>query len=166
MRSTPAVVSSLLVGLLTISCATSKPPLASRNPKVVFVCEHGNVKSLMAASYFNQLSAERGLPHRAVSRGSAPDSTTVPPKIVEGLRGDGFDVSAFRPVALSESDFVAAERVVAISTSLPAGATPAPGARVEEWQDVPPASLDYRAARESLQAHVRKLVEELAALER
>ena len=65
--------------------------------QVVFVCEHGNVKSLMAASYFNQLAASRGLRLRAISRGSAPDSNSVPAPIVAGLHTDGVDVSDFRP---------------------------------------------------------------------
>ena len=36
--------------------------------RVVFVCEHGTVKSVMAALWFNRLATERKLPFRAVSR--------------------------------------------------------------------------------------------------
>jgi len=129
---------------------------------VLFVCEHGNVKSLMAASYFNQLARERRLPFRAVSRGSAPNSTTVPPAIIQGLHGDGFDVSSFRPSAVRASDVSASQRVITIGTALPTDAHGTPQTNIEEWNDVPPASVDYAATRESLKGHIKKLVEQLA----
>ncbi|SRR6266404_3655563 len=37
---------------------------------VVFVCEHGSVKSLIAMEYFNRSVQERGLAYRAVARGT------------------------------------------------------------------------------------------------
>ena len=46
----------------------------TREPaKVVFVCEHGSVKSLVAMEHFNRRARERGLPYQAVARGLAPD---------------------------------------------------------------------------------------------
>jgi chromate transporter len=39
---------------------------------VVFVCEHGSAKSLVAASFFERLAKERGMPVRAISRGTFP----------------------------------------------------------------------------------------------
>jgi len=130
--------------------------------KVVFVCEHGNVKSLMAASYFNQLAAQRGLPFHAVSRGVAPDSTTVPTAIVAGLHTDGFDVSDFHPAKISNADVAGAARTVAISTDVPASVHVDEQA-IERWTDVPPASSDYDAARASLKAHVAALLDRLAS---
>jgi protein-tyrosine-phosphatase len=154
------MVAGIVAALLLVVCAA--PPTRAESPvsQVLFVCEHGNVKSLMAASYFNQLAQERGLPFRGVSRGSAPDSTTVPPPIVAGLRADGFDVSAFHPTAVSAADVAASRQVVTISTVLPATAKVA-GAPVEQWTDVPAASVDYSAARDSLKVHVEKLIEQL-----
>jgi hypothetical protein len=75
------VARGLLIALVVAAwlSAFSSTTLASPpTHQVVFVCEHGNVKSLMAASYFNTMAQARGLPFRAVSRGSAPDSDTVP----------------------------------------------------------------------------------------
>jgi len=129
--------------------------------RVVFVCEHGNVKSLMAASYFNQLAAQRGLPFHAVSRGVTPDSTTVPQAIVTGLHTDGFDVGDFHPVKITSADVAGAVRTVAISTDLPASMR-VDEQTIERWTDVPPASSDYDAARVSLQAHVAALLDRLA----
>src|SRR3954466_12315897 len=39
---------------------------ASAEPTVVFVCEHGAAKSVIATTYFNKIAAERGLKARAL----------------------------------------------------------------------------------------------------
>ncbi|HTJ16673.1 MAG TPA: hypothetical protein VL494_07830 [Steroidobacteraceae bacterium] len=149
-----------LIAALALICGIAAADDAAT--KVVFVCEHGNVKSLMAASYFNQLAAQRGLPFHAVSRGVAPDSTTVPTAIVAGLHTDGFDVSDFHPAKISNADVAGAARTVAISTDVPASVHVDEQA-IERWTDVPPASSDYDAARASLKAHVAALLDRLAS---
>src|ERR1051326_8439723 len=64
---------------------------ASTSPSVVFVCEHGAAKSVIATAYFNKLAAERGLPYRATFRGTSPqDALSV--RAVAGLKEDGIDV--------------------------------------------------------------------------
>jgi arsenate reductase (thioredoxin) len=138
-------------------------PTLTANPveQVLFVCERGNVKSLMAASYFNQLAAERKLPVRAISRGVAPNSTVVPPAIVDGLQAEGIDVSEYRPQALSPDDASEAQHVVTIGTELPRPTQPTKVV-IERWDDVPAASTNYTAASDSLRAHVRDLVERLS----
>lgn len=102
------------------------------------------------------------MPFRAVSRGTALDTSTVPPAIVQGLRGEGFDVSSFHPSAVTASDVSASQRVITIGTTLPSDAQSAARPKTEQWNDVPPASVDYGAARDSLKAHIKKLVEQLA----
>jgi arsenate reductase (thioredoxin) len=154
-----ATLSSLLMGA-PVAAQEQRIP-AARDSRVLFVCEHGNVKSLIAMSYFNRLAEQRNLPYRAVSRGTAPDSTTVPPKIVQGMKADGFDVAAFHPAALTASDVSASQRVVAIGVALPAGARSS-DSKTEKWDDVPSASVDFNAARDSLVAHVKKLLDQLA----
>ena len=155
-------VLALVVATLVLACSLASAAEHDSDKKVVFVCEHGNVKSLMAASYFNQLAAQRGLPFRAVSRGVAPDSTTVPKPIAAGLHADGVDVSDFHPSKVAAADVADAARIVAIGTELPSDA----GARepnIERWDDVPPASTSYDAARSSLKTHVAELLDRLAA---
>jgi arsenate reductase (thioredoxin) len=151
-----------VVALLALSCGLAAAAEDTAAKQVVFVCEHGNVKSLMAASYFNQLAAQRGLPFRAVSRGAAPDSTTVPKPIVAGLHADGVDVSDFHPAKIATADVDDAVRIIAISTDLPPGVQ-VDAQRVEHWSDVPAASVNYDAARTSLKAHVAALLDRLAA---
>lgn len=150
--------SLIAVTLVALSVYAAEPP-ATR--QVLFVCEHGNVKSLMAATYFNELARSRGLPFRAVSRGLAPDSDTVPEFVKAPLAAEGFDVSTFRPQRLTQHDITASARVIAISTALPAEATSA-AAKGEQWNDVPAASADYARSRDSIRAHVAELLDRLA----
>jgi arsenate reductase len=82
------------------------------------------------------------LPFQAVSRGSAPDSTTVPPAIIQGLRVDGFDVSSFHPSAVRATDVSASQLVITIGTTLPTDAQTIAQPKIEQWNDVPPASVD------------------------
>lgn len=113
-----SLLRSLPVAAVLTVCAARAAEAPTR--QVLFVCEHGNVKSLIAATYFNQLARSRGLPFRAVSRGLAPDSDTVPEFVKAPLGAEGFDASTFRPQRLTEADIEPSARVIAISTSLPA----------------------------------------------
>ncbi|MCU1224151.1 MAG: protein tyrosine phosphatase [Edaphobacter sp.] len=149
--------------VMALACTVSKSPAQTHDSEVLFVCEHGNVKSLMAASYFNQLAQERGLPYRAIARGTAPNSTTVPLAIIQGLGGDGFDVSLFHPSAVKVSDVSASQHVITIGTTLPEDAQAAAQAKMERWSDVPAASDDYSAARAAIKRHVDSLVASLEA---
>ena len=55
---------------------------------VIFVCEHGSAKSVVAAAHFNKLAKERNLPVRAISRGTNPDEE-IAPIAASGLQADG-----------------------------------------------------------------------------
>jgi hypothetical protein len=154
---------TILAWLCVVAAATAvaqvEPPSAERSA-VVFVCEHGSVKSLIAASLFNQAAAARSLPFRAMARGVIPDQA-VPGPIVEALGRDGFDVHDFKPLKVSSTEVAAASRVVGIS--LDDGLAARIGRDgVERWNDVPAASVDYPAAREALRLHVSRLLNELA----
>jgi arsenate reductase len=162
MRHTvPTNIARLIAVLIISACAAATGQAAPAESQVLFVCEHGNVKSLMAASYFNRLASQRGLPYHAISRGTAPNSTTVPPPIAEGLKSEGFDVTAFHPAAVAEADVVASSRVVVINTVLPESIKQA-GPASEQWTDVPAASVDYAAASAALKKHVEALIDDLS----
>jgi sterol desaturase/sphingolipid hydroxylase (fatty acid hydroxylase superfamily)/protein-tyrosine-phosphatase len=149
---------------LAIALAAAQQPEAAEPPparQVTFVCEHGSAKSLMAASYFNRLVQQRGLPFRGVSRGSAPNSDAAPTSVARQLEKEGFDVSGFRPSAVSAQDILASERVITIGATLPARVE-SPQSKVERWDDVPAVSTDYAASSAALKARVEELVESLA----
>ncbi|MDA8020861.1 MAG: hypothetical protein MPN21_25780 [Thermoanaerobaculia bacterium] len=130
-------------------------------PTVVMVCEHGAVKSVIAAALFDREAKDRGLDIQAVSRGIAPYER-IPDKIIEALENDGFDVSEFVPQKLSKQDVAESKRIVAIATDL-ARATDGAAHKLEQWDDVPPASVDYEASKAALLSHVESLLAELAA---
>src|SRR5207247_1515616 len=56
------------------SYGTASTRAAAADPTVVFVCEHGAAKSVIATTYFNKIAAERGLRARAVYRGVNPQA--------------------------------------------------------------------------------------------
>ncbi len=154
-----------LIGVLMVMAS----PLAEggdekRGMAIVFVCEHGSVKSLIAAQWFNKLAAERGLRHRAISRGVAPDAS-VPRGIADKLRTDGFNVGGFTPAALSELDLRGAERVISIgidATSVTKGSR----VKVDEWTDIPAASENYAASRDAIVMRINRLLSELKSKDR
>jgi len=131
----------------------------AQSATVVFVCEHGSAKSLVAASLFDRMAKEKGVAARAISRGTAPDPS-VPEVVVQALRGDGFDVSSFRPQALTEADAAASARLIAIGVDLGPLAAKA-GPRALRWDGVPPVSTSYPEARRDLVARIERLLEEL-----
>ncbi len=125
---------------------------------VLFVCEHGAAKSVVAAAHFNKLAAERGLPFRAISRGTAPDPT-VPARISDGLKGECLTVPAvFLPVLVTPRDASAAFRVVTFDVTLPVSAN---ASRQTRWDSLPAFSDGYGPASAAIAAKVEALVREL-----
>src|SRR6266581_641898 len=123
-------------GLLLLSASTVLAQEAQSRPEVnastvVFVCEHGSARSVIAAAHFNRLASEKGLPFRAVSRGKNPDNT-IPASIKDALATDGLDAGASQPKAVTEEDMRKAGRVVTLGIELPA-AKPAAKDRLLEW---------------------------------
>jgi arsenate reductase len=128
-------------------------------PDVVFVCEHGGAKSVLAATYFNHLASRRCLPLRALARGVAPDSE-IPQAVIEGLAREGLTPCTVAPVALAPEDLVNAGQVVTFDQPQIAARVPSP-ALVTMWNDLPPVSADFGIARDAIFAKVRKLFDTL-----
>ena len=124
---------------------------------VVFVCEHGAAKSLVATAYFNKLAAERGLPARAEFRGVDPqDALSV--TAVAGLKADGVAVPAGRPTAIGTADVTAATHIFAIGCTLPAAA--GQSGKAHSWDDVPDGQ-GYGPMRDAIVRHVKALLDTL-----
>ena len=127
---------------------------------VLFLCEHGAAKSVVAATHFNELARQRGLPYRAYSRGTDPDPE-LHPAAVAGLQRDGLTAES-TPQRVSVADLDGANEIVAFG-DLPLPGTPAQP--VTTW-NVPAVSEDYEASREAIVALVRRLQEDLARRDR
>jgi arsenate reductase (thioredoxin) len=126
-------------------------------PTIVFVCEHGAAKSVIATAYFNKLAAERGLPLRATFRGTSPqDDLSV--RAVEGLKADGIPVPEGKPAAIADADIAAATHIFAIGCTLPEAARRS--GKSADWSDVP-GDRGYGPMRDAIVRHVERLLAEL-----
>ena len=128
----------------------------SQNPVIIFVCEHGAAKSIIAATYFNKLAREKDLDVSAIARGTHPDSE-LSPKALTGLHKDGLAPIETVPQKLSTSDLESAQRIVTFC-ELPEeyrNKTP-----MEEWDDIPPVSEDFERARDVILRRLNTLLEE------
>ena len=128
---------------------------------VVFVCEHGSAKSLIAASFFNRLAAERGLRAQAVSRGTDPDEE-VPPPVREGLHADGIELGDVRPVGVAAVDPRFVDLVVVFDVALPPAFSALP---VQRWDGMPSVMASYATAREAIESSVVRLISTLQPVE-
>jgi len=129
---------------------------------VVFICEHGSAKSLIAREWFDRLARERGLSVRAVSLGVKPDAA-VPGPIVEALGKDGFDVQAFVPNRVDAAALEGASRIVAIGLERPGALPVQPDDALEVWDGIPPTSPRYEATRDALKEQIEALLDRLEA---
>ena len=75
-----------LAMVLILAGQTDRPAAAA--PAVIFVCEHGAAKSLIAAAYFNKLAAERGMKERTT--GSWPTFARCSMRFNAGCRDLGW----------------------------------------------------------------------------
>lgn len=121
--------------------------------EILFLCQHGGAKSVIAVSHFNRLAAERGLPFVAAAAATEDPYDGVPAPVADHLQREGFDVRAFKPHQVAPDEISAAARVVTIGCDVP-------GAH-ERWDDVPAASEDLEGSVAAIRRHVEALAEEL-----
>jgi protein-tyrosine-phosphatase len=149
---------SVAVAIASLAITACAPPRATpEREQVLFVCEHGAAKSVLAAAYFNSIAAARGLPVRATARGADPQE--APSRAtVDGLHRDGLAPVVERPLPLKAQDVRRSARVVAFDCDAPA--MKALRSLDTCWNDVPAVSDDYEKAREAIRTHVAALVDE------
>ena len=151
---------ALLAGIASTAGAQGKE--AREMKTVVFVCEHGTAKSVIAMAYFEKLAREAGLPFRAISRGTSPD-TVLPQFMLEGLKHDRLDVGAFTPKALGDEDLLSATLVVSFDQPTVAERTRGP---LQQWNGLPAVSVDYASGSEAIKQRVAHLIDSLAKARR
>jgi protein-tyrosine-phosphatase len=153
---------SILIALcsLGLACGTQACAQDLTEPaRIVFVCEHGSVKSLVAMEYFNRRAKARGIAYRAVARGTAPERT-VPKAVRDGLRSDGFEVSAFEPRMFEASDVDHTALIVSFDQDV--ARIVGPQTRYLKWDDLPGVLTDYTRGKDEIVRHVDALIDELA----
>ena len=121
---------------------------------VIFVCEHGAVKSVLAAAYFNKFAEKSGLNVHGIARGTNPDQE-LSPRVIKGLSADGLTPQESAPQLLFVDDVTSSQRVITFC-DLPAEYPQVPG--IEHWDDVPPVSENYEQARDAIIERLHRLI--------
>jgi arsenate reductase len=157
-----AAVTIAIVGLSTVRGAaqSNAPKSPMTRQTVLFVCEHGAAKSVIAAAHFNKIAKERGLPYRAVARGTAPDAT-IPKGVRKGLEKSGLELTVEKPVMVGQADVNGANRVITFEIALPSAISSSKAAPTD-WRAVPSVSADFGIASADIKRRVEALIDELA----
>jgi hypothetical protein len=143
--------------LLFLICATGIAANGQiKTSKVIFVCEHGAAKSVIATDYFNKLAKERGLPWEAVCRATAPDST-LNPGTRAGLKADNIKPNS-SPRKLSLNDTTNVKRII-LFTPLPKGFKT--DIKVEDWSSIRNIDSDYSHRRDAIINQINILLDSL-----
>jgi len=129
----------------------------SQDSVIIFVCEHGAAKSILAAAYFNKLAQERNLSLHAIARGTHPDEE-LSPITVAGLHEDGLTPNESVPQKLSLEEIESAQQIIAfceLSSEFKQKV------KIEQWSDIPPVSENYEKARDMIVEYLRHLFNNL-----
>jgi arsenate reductase (thioredoxin) len=133
------------------SAATLQPTI------VLFMCQHGAAKSVLASAYFQRVAKERGLNVRVISAGTDPDGQ-VAPAIANHLKKNGYEVPVLKPRLATAEDIATADVVISIGCDLKG--LPAPRGTVVTWDDMPSTSAEFARADERIRERVAQLMEE------
>jgi arsenate reductase (thioredoxin) len=146
--------------LTAMTLVSLTPAIADTRDTVLFICEHGSVKSMLAATLFERAAVRERLAVRSVSRGTAPDAT-IPAWLRSAMEAEQLELGSRQPRKLSGADLASAKRIVVFDISLPSAVgTTTP---VDRWDGLPSVSKDYRAGRDAIAAKVEELVRRLKA---
>lgn len=121
---------------------------------IVFVCEHGAAKSVLAAAQFNRLAGEKGRHLRAVARGTNPDAE-LSESTVHGLAQDGLVPTEPIPRKLSVEEVRSAKRVIRFCELTPEYLE---NELIEAWKDIPAVSENYDKARDAIVIRIHQLL--------
>ncbi len=129
----------------------------AQTSQIVFVCEHGSAKSVIAATYFNKLAKENNLPWEAVARGTSPDQS-ISPKTKQLLVEDNLFDENVVPKKLSQEDVDAAKQVI-LFYELPK--TIQGKDNIQSWQDVQAKNEDFKKLRDDIILKLTPLIDSL-----
>jgi protein-tyrosine-phosphatase len=125
---------------------------------VLFVCQHGAAKSVIAARHFAELAHARGLIVDAVAAGVEPDDA-IPPHVIAGLLADGVDASGNVPQPVTHELIQNSQIVVSFGCNL--SAMTDGSHRIIQWNDVPAVSDGYDSARTAILERLHAILDEV-----
>src|SRR5688500_11729234 len=118
----------------------------AQEKKIIFVCEHGAAKSVIATSYFNKMAKERNLDYTSECRGTDPDSI-VSKSVKDGLTKDNVFDPDTKPRKLLISDTANVERIILFTTLPPDMKT---NIKTENWSNIQNLDADYEKRRNAI----------------
>jgi arsenate reductase len=124
---------------------------------VVFVCQHGAAKSVLAAALLERLAADHGISLCALARGTEPEPQ-VAPAVAAGLLAEGVDVRAWQPRPVTPGDLARAWRVVSFGPEL-SHLVPN-GTLVEVWDNIPAVADGLQAAQAAIAGRLLRLIKD------
>src|SRR5258708_36976431 len=127
-------ISVLPLFLLGFGAVLAQDRKSDARPTVVFVCEHGSAKSVIAASEFERMAKEEGLDVKILARGANPEAE-IPKLVRDGLKADGYDVGTMKSTKISEKDLKGAAKIISFGPDLKP--LLADGAVVSDWSATP-----------------------------
>jgi arsenate reductase (thioredoxin) len=137
--------------------ALSTVPGNGQTKKVIFVCEHGAGKSVVAAAYFNKIAKERNLDWEASCRGTNPDEEVSAPT-KEGLSSDNLLDPKLSPQKLAQPDTANVERII-LFTKLPDDFKTT--IKSEDWSSLPNIDSKYELRRDALIKQINQFFDSL-----
>ena len=129
----------------------------AQSKKIVFVCEHGSAKSIIAVSYFNKIAKEKNLSWEAVSRGTSPDAE-ISAKTKKLLTDDHMPVPQVKPQAITQKDIDEADHVI-LFFPLPENIEGRDN--LEHWPGIDAVNGDFQKLRDDIVAKLLPLIDSL-----
>lgn len=130
----------------------------TQSSTIIFVCEHGAAKSIIAASYFNKLANEQRLNITAIARGTHPDEA-LSPKTIQGLSKDGLQATESTPQKLTLEEIKSAKKIITFCNLSHEETQHAN--QIDDWSEVPPVSESYQVARDAILKKINSLITNL-----
>jgi len=154
---------SVLVSLPGATMLPAQQESRTAPPKVVFVCEHGAAKSVIAAKELEKMARDRGISIQVISRGTTPDPD-IPLYVRTGLKADGIEIGTMKPVQVKPDDLRDAARVISFGPDLSVVA--GQKLKVDDWAATPDVSANFPAARDYIVKRLQTLLDQIAEAKR
>jgi protein-tyrosine-phosphatase len=138
------------------AAAAATPSVVPTPPVVLFVCQHGAAKSVLAAAELERLAAGAGIQISVRAAGVEPEAA-VAPAVLALLPEKAAVFGRQRPRRINEQDI--GESALTITFNLLASDLPATPRRTLAWDDVPSVSERPGEAREAIDRHLVALLE-------
>ena len=122
---------------------------------ILFVCEHGAARSVIASKYFEQVASQNGVNAIVQYRGISPDS--IVGKVTrQNLVKEGFQVSNARPGKLNRQIIDESDLIILLDCQMPSGFDYSKE-KVLRFSGIPSISENYNAASDSIRQIVQQV---------